>query len=235
MRDASLLYTTYVTEDGGIPFPARPCDCRGLVPLPRLADLRLDVRFVREAPVLEGSKGFLRLEQLDVRLGDGAPFSYDAITRHAMDAVVVVPHFRRDGVAHVVLVSAVRPPLVRRGEPSAVMWEVPAGLVEPGESFREAALRELFEETGLRAASDALVDLGASMYPAAAMIAEKHVFFHVEIDWSARETPPGDATPLESVQRAAAIPLDEALALCARGEMRDEKTELALRRLREVL
>jgi hypothetical protein len=32
-----------------------------------------------------------------------------------------------------------------------------------------------------------------------------------------------------------AVPLDEALAAARRGELRDEKTELALRRLAEVL
>jgi ADP-ribose pyrophosphatase YjhB (NUDIX family) len=41
--------------------------------------------------------------------------------------------------------------LVRRGrEPGKGLWSVPGGRVEPGESSREAVVRELEEETALR-------------------------------------------------------------------------------------
>ena len=41
--------------------------------------------------------------------------------------------------------------LVRRGRPpSAGLWSVPGGKVEPGESELDAVRREVFEETGLR-------------------------------------------------------------------------------------
>ena len=40
--------------------------------------------------------------------------------------------------------------LVRRAnEPSRGLWSVPGGRIEPGESAREAAAREVREETGL--------------------------------------------------------------------------------------
>lgn len=40
--------------------------------------------------------------------------------------------------------------VVRRGtEPGRGLWSVPGGRVEPGESDREAVVRELAEETGL--------------------------------------------------------------------------------------
>ena len=40
--------------------------------------------------------------------------------------------------------------LIRRGHaPSAGLWSVPGGRMEPGESEREAVVRELLEETGL--------------------------------------------------------------------------------------
>lgn len=50
--------------------------------------------------------------------------------------------------------------LVRRGkgaEPDK--WGFPGGLVELGETVREAARRELDEETGLRAEPEALIDV----------------------------------------------------------------------------
>jgi 8-oxo-dGTP pyrophosphatase MutT (NUDIX family) len=43
-------------------------------------------------------------------------------------------------------------------------WDIPKGLAEPGESFAATAARELFEETGLAVAPEALADLGVHPY-----------------------------------------------------------------------
>jgi 8-oxo-dGTP pyrophosphatase MutT (NUDIX family) len=43
-------------------------------------------------------------------------------------------------------------------------WDIPKGLVEPGETPRQAALRELREETGLIAEGETLSDLGQHAY-----------------------------------------------------------------------
>lgn len=43
-------------------------------------------------------------------------------------------------------------------------WDIPKGMMEPGETFLAAALRELDEETGLLAPADALRDLGVHAY-----------------------------------------------------------------------
>lgn len=43
-------------------------------------------------------------------------------------------------------------------------WDIPKGLAEPAEAFRDAACRELQEETGLVAPPDALVSLGTHRY-----------------------------------------------------------------------
>jgi len=43
-------------------------------------------------------------------------------------------------------------------------WDIPKGIAEPGEEFRAAACRELFEETGLSAPEPELKPLGVFPY-----------------------------------------------------------------------
>lgn len=43
-------------------------------------------------------------------------------------------------------------------------WDIPKGVAEPGENFAATAARELFEETGLSVAPEALTDLGEHPY-----------------------------------------------------------------------
>ncbi|MFT8243100.1 NUDIX hydrolase [Roseomonas sp. BN140053] len=48
--------------------------------------------------------------------------------------------------------------------PRFPLWDIPKGLAEAGEEHAAAALRELREETGLRAPAEALVSLGVHAY-----------------------------------------------------------------------
>ena len=43
-------------------------------------------------------------------------------------------------------------------------WDIPKGVAEPGETLAGAAVRELFEETGLTVPEDNLVELGVHSY-----------------------------------------------------------------------
>ena len=48
--------------------------------------------------------------------------------------------------------------LIRRGHaPSAGLWSVPGGRMEPGETEAQAVVREVAEETGLRVRADRVV------------------------------------------------------------------------------
>ncbi len=198
--------------------------------------------------------GFLRLvrRRLRATYPDGtqsAPFLYDEAARRAVDAVVIAAHFAEPGSGRwVYLRSALRPPVVFRDparspsaatDPRGSIWELPAGLVEPGEQslegVRRGAARELHEELGFDVAPEKLVELGPSAFPAPGFIAERHFFFAVEVDPNTRAEPGLDGSPLEAFGVVHALRLDDALALCRSGEIIDEKTELALRRLREIL
>lgn len=185
---------------------------------------------------------FLEVRRLDLVTRHGveasAPFPYDILERRALDACVMVAHHEEAGRVHVWLRSALRPPVVLRPiEPRhrAPLWEVPAGLVEPGESPASAAARELDEELGFQLDASALEPLGPWAVPAPGFIGEIHFYFHVRVAPAARREPRGDGSPLEESAAIVAVPLDEALDACRRGEIRDAKTELALRRLADAL
>jgi ADP-ribose pyrophosphatase len=200
---------------------------------------------------LHGEGGFLvlrRTELVTIRMGArSAGFAYDAVHRRALDASVMVAHHRHEGRVCVWLRSSLRPPVALRddvqdasGAPSSpplspVLWEVPAGLIEPGETPRAAAVREIAEELGFDVAEEAVHELGPTAHPAPALIGELHYFFHVEVDPKTRTEPAGDGSAVEAGAVVVAVPLDEALAACRRGHIRDEKTELALRRLADEL
>jgi ADP-ribose pyrophosphatase len=208
--------------------------------LPALPAIRVRVARDRTAEA-RATGGFLNLSRLDlvITYPDGVesePFAYDAVTRAALDAVVIAAHFVERGIRHVYLRSAVRPPCALRDEPphsDGNLWEVPAGLVEPGEDPADTAARELGEELGFAATGSDMRLLGPWTYPVPAMIAERHVYYAVEVDPGSRATPTEDGSPLERAASIRALPLQEVLDLCRAGAIRDAKTELAARRLAE--
>lgn len=195
-------------------------------------------------------EGFIRLrrQMLCIQSPDGSssdPFAYDEVQRSALDAVVIVAHFRSAGVEFVYLRTALRPPVALRPpdipplrRPSGgQLWEVPAGLVEENErseeGLRRCAARELTEELGFHLPFEQMLPLGPPTFPSPALIGERHFFFHCVVDPSKRIAPTGDGSALEVQALVATISLDEAIELSRVGEIEDAKSELALRRLRE--
>ena len=99
---------------------------------------------------------FLNLYELDARQRDGKAITYYVASRaKSIDKLKSVEgHRRADGVImygvygenrdQIVLIRQYRYPL------GDYIYEFPAGLGEPGEDVREAGIREMFEETGLR-------------------------------------------------------------------------------------
>lgn len=208
-------------------------------PLPELPKVDLEVLSVTDSE----PPGFLTLRRYDLVVVTtekrSQPYRYDTIDRRALDAAVMVAHSVGQSGIEVFLRSAVRPPVGLRKDAKAtsdaVMWELPAGLIEPGEEPRAAAAREIEEELGFTVKEEDLHPLGAWGYPAPGFVGEIHHFFHVRVDPSQQKAPGGDGSPLEEVAVIVRVPLADALAACRQGLIRDEKTELALRRLAEEL
>lgn len=207
-------------------------------PLPPPPPIALSVE--RERSTAE--RGFLNLRRVEViaRYPDGAtspPFVYDLVERRALDAVAIVAYARAEGGRiDVHLRSAPRVPLLLRegfGVEEGNLWEIPAGLVEPGEAPHEAAARELEEELGFRVPASALEALGEWVWPAPGVIAERHFYFCVDVGAVAQGVPAEDGSALEHAATLERLALTELLALARAGRIRDAKTELALRRFAE--
>lgn len=100
---------------------------------------------------------FLNMYELDVTHKTGQKGSYFVASRaecpeqlklktrkNVPDGVAIYSVIRdKDGVEKVVLIRQYRYPI------DDYIYEFPAGLVDSGESYRQAAIRELREETGL--------------------------------------------------------------------------------------
>jgi ADP-ribose pyrophosphatase YjhB (NUDIX family) len=90
------------------------------------------------------------------------------------------------------------------------LWYLPAGRVEPGESLVEGAVRETFEETGVKVTIDGLLRLEHSPRPDAARV--RAIFIATPVD----DTPPKQQ-PDDETLGAAWFTLEELEQLPLRG------------------
>ena len=151
----------------------------------------------------------LRLERDSVREWNGAT-GIREVVRHTGSVAAVAVH--DDG--RVVLVRQYRHPI---GEH---LWELPAGLLNPGEDPADGARRELEEETGL---SPARMELIADFYTTPGFCDEAmHVFRATSLVASPAK---GDEDERIEVQ---AFTLADLEAMIEKGEIREGKTLVAL-------
>jgi ADP-ribose pyrophosphatase YjhB (NUDIX family) len=74
--------------------------------------------------------------------------------------------------------------LIERGQPPlAGYWSLPGGAVETGERLEDAIIREVWEETGLKVATEAIATVFERVMPDAAGVCEYH---YVLIDFYCR-------------------------------------------------
>ena len=102
--------------------------------------------------------------------------------------------------------------LIKRGKaPRLGDWSIPGGKVNRGESLHDAALRELFEETGVIAEIGPLLGVYEIIEPQ---------FHYVLIDyvasWKSGEPRAGD-----DAAKARFMSLDEAMSLITKDDIRD--------------
>jgi len=202
-----------------------------------------------------GDGGFLAIRRLRLRnqRADGtvsAQYVCDAVVRpFGQDAVVVAVYARTPRGVEVLVRHGLRPPLVLGRDPERAplpepppalfLTELVAGIIEDGDhgeaGLRARAAIEVHEEAGFLVDQDAVVLLGAGMYPSPGCLVEKFYFAAVEVDPAAQQPLTGDGSPMEEGARTTWLLLDDAIAACRAGQLTDLKTELGLRRLREHL
>lgn len=97
---------------------------------------------------------FLNLYEMDALANDGAPFHYYFASRNQEERLalnseeipgngIVIYAVRKENPGQLVMIRQYRYPL------DAYLYELPAGLIDKGETQRQAAIREMKEETGL--------------------------------------------------------------------------------------
>jgi nudix-type nucleoside diphosphatase (YffH/AdpP family) len=151
------------------------------------------------------------IEQMEVRIGRRGCHTFQVI-RHPGGAGVLPVH--DDGT--VSLIRQLRPAV------NAVMLEIPAGRLSPGEAPSDCAGRELCEETGIAAAK--LIPLG-KVYPSPGVFDEVvHLFAATGLSQGAAQ--PEADEEIEVVR----LPFSEALQMASDGRISDGKTLAALMR-----
>ncbi len=94
------------------------------------------------------------------------------------NAVVVLPYDPKTD--QVVLIEQIRIPVIHSGQ-TPWLFELVAGMIEPGEESKDVAHRELLEESGLKAKQ---VHLVSSYFASPGGTSEKFDFFWADVDAS---------------------------------------------------
>jgi ADP-ribose pyrophosphatase len=169
------------------------------------------------------SDGWTRLSSYELDYADrsGETHRLHREIYHKSEAACILLYdAKRDMV---VLVKQFRLPAYLTGKP-AWMVEVPAGLLDEDHP-EEAIRREAMEETGYRL-RDVRFVFKAFMSPGA--ITELVHFFHAPIDLSDRVNGGGGLAEEHEDIEVLELPLDEAFAMIANGEIIDAKTIMML-------
>jgi len=155
----------------------------------------------------------LKLELLQVQGPDGRTREREVV-RHP-GAVAIVPLLEEDGQRKVILVRQYRAPIGKE------LLEIPAGTLEPDESPRECAERELAEETGYRARSWEKL---AEFYTTPGFC-DEWMFLFLAHGLEPLEGNHPDEGEFLRVER---VPLDKLEKMLLSGELEDAKTLIGL-------
>lgn len=156
------------------------------------------------------------LEQMEVKIGEKGWHTYQVV-RHPGGVAVLPLH--DDGT--VTLIRQLRPAV------DAVMLELPAGRLSPGEEPAACGLRELAEETGLVA--EQLASLG--IIHSSPGVFDEVIHLYLATGLAQAEAAPEEYEDIEPVR----LPFPEAVRMARDGRISDGKTIAALFRAEGML
>ena len=169
---------------------------------------RVDLYNVRKE--FENGKLFGDFERINIHRGDAVAM---LLINPAKKTVVLVRQFRlakytRDG--------------------DGMLWEVPAGMMEPGEKPEDVAIRETLEETGYRIDN---LKLLRKILPAPGVMNEYIYIYKAEVSSEQKIADGGGLAHEGEHLEVHEIPISEALQMLSRGEIDDAKTVIALKEI----
>ncbi|MDR2635057.1 MAG: NUDIX hydrolase [Clostridiales bacterium] len=168
--------------------------------------MKLEETTINKSTVYDGK--IIKLRRDEVSLPNGKPAVREVVEHPGGACILAV----KDGLVY--FVEQFRYPY---GE---TLLELPAGKLERDETPEKTALRELTEETGLKAER---VELVATVYPTPGYTDEKLYLFRA-VGLSEADSRPDDDEFLNIVK----IPAEEALNLARSGKLRDAKSIILL-------
>lgn len=184
-------------------------------PIPSLPLSQFQEKQVHSQLIFDGA--VLHVYRDDIALPDGRPAFREYIKHNG--AVCIIP------------VTAEREVLCVRQYRYAVgelMLEIPAGKLDsPEEDPRDAALRELREETGARCGR--LTELG--LYLGSPALLSERIYMYLAEDLTFGETDPDEDEFLDLIR----IPLDDLVEMVMAGQVPDGKTQAAVLRAARML
>jgi len=170
--------------------------------------MSLEETLLRTKTVYDGK--YIKAEERVVRLPDGREAVREIV--RPPDAVGVLP-IDDDGTVH--LVRQYRQAVGR------VILEIPAGIIDPGESTEETGRRECEEETGVRPAK--MERLFRYYHSVGFSTGSIEIYLGTELS-HASSLLPDDGEFIERVR----MPFEELYRLAADGQIVDSKTMLAV-------
>jgi ADP-ribose pyrophosphatase len=159
------------------------------------------------------------------------PFPVDIVYRKKLDAVAIVAFYWQNQHCYIYLRSCLRPALMERDNSDGpVGWELPAGLIDPGETPRQTAARECHEELGFEYDEEDFKSLGHYVHTSVGLTGERIHFFAVHVNPADQKEPTLDGSVMEEGAIIETVELMEAIQMFWKGGLPDAKTEIALMR-----